>query len=93
MHIEQGGTTWVDFESEYAKGHIDIAPEVDIDYVNEPDEAGSFQPLLTVDGKVLRTEWPELRIGGKSYGKLAGKMQIQISRAGVIVNGEKRGEL
>jgi hypothetical protein len=55
-----------------------------------PDKEGTSRQVITLDGLAFAFDGAELKIGEKSYGKLAGEVQIEISSQGVTVNGEKR---
>ncbi|MBK7644546.1 MAG: hypothetical protein IPJ19_16125 [Planctomycetes bacterium] len=92
MQISEKETSHLGFESKHAKGSIAIAVGVRIDYTSTTTN-GSTRQLLTLDGKALEFEGPELLIGGKSFGKLAGEVAVVIEPGSVTVNGEKRGEL
>ena len=93
MQLNEGKPSHIGFESSYAKGTIEIGADVHIGYQSAtvmPDKAGASRQVITLDGKVLDFEGPLLTIGDKSYGKLAGDVQIRIAGEGVSVNGEKR---
>ena len=93
MQLKEGEPSRIVFESEKAKGSIEIAADVKIGYQSvsvSPDSAGVSRQVLTLDGEVLDFWEGELRIGAKSHGQLAGEVRIEISRQGVLVNGEKR---
>ncbi len=93
MQLNEGKPSHIGFESAQAQGMIEIAADVHIGYESvtvTPDSAGSSRTVITLDGKLLDFWGPELKIGERSYGRLSGAMQIQISANGVTVNGEKR---
>jgi hypothetical protein len=96
MQLNEEGTSRIVFESEEAQGSIEIAADVKIGYeslVHPPGSEAPSRQVITLDGEWLSFWDGELKIGKKSYGKLAGPVRIRISRDGVTVNGEKRGEL
>jgi len=88
MQLNEGTPSHITFESAYAKGTIEIAGDVKIGSQSIGD--ASPRQVITLDGKVLVFDGAELKLGEKSYGKLAGEVRIEISAAGVTVNGEKR---
>ena len=93
MQLKEGEASRIVFESEKAKGSIEIAADVKIGYQSvtvTPDSAGQSRQVITLDGEPLDFWDGELRIGAKSYGKLVGAVRIQISREAVLVNDEKR---
>jgi hypothetical protein len=90
MHIENGAKSSIAFESKYAKGTIEIDPDVSIDYRIETvtSSTGTTQRTrLTLDGKVLDFDGPELLIGGEGKGELKGEVDIVISSRGVVHRG------
>lgn len=99
MQLSETEASHIEFESAYCKGMITIQPGVRIGYASvstgpaKAGEAPSTRQLLTLDDKQFLFDGPELLIGPKSYGKLAGEAHVGISREGVVVNGEKRGAL
>jgi hypothetical protein len=93
MQLKEGEPSRIVFESGKARGSIEIAADVKIGYQSltvSPDSAGQLRQVITLDGEPLDFWDGELRIGKKSYGKLAGEVQIGISAQGVTVNGAKR---
>lgn len=93
MQLDDGAPSHITFESAYAKGTIEIGAEVQIGYqsvTRSPEEASASHAVITLDGQVLDFWGSELKLGEKSHGKLAGEVQIRITRAGVSVNGETR---
>ncbi len=93
MQLNEGKPSHIGFESPHAQGMIEIAPDVHIGYQSvtvTPESAGASRQVITLDGKVLDFWGGELKIGERSYGKLWGAVQIQITANGVTVNGEKR---
>jgi len=93
MQLNEGKPSHIGFESQYAQGMIEIAPDVHIGYQSvsvTPDSAGAPRQVITLDGKPLDFSGPELRIGERSYGKLSGAVRIHIDASGVTVNEEKR---
>lgn len=93
MQLNDGKPSHIAFESQYAQGTIEIAADVKIGYQSvtvTPDSAGASRQVITLDGKLFDFWGAELRIGERSYGKLAGAVEIRISAAEVTVNGEKR---
>ena len=93
MQLNEGTPSHITFESAFAKGTIEIAGDVKIGYQSitvTPDKDATSRQVITLDGQAFVFDGAELRIGEKSYGKLAGEVQIQISATGVTVNGEKR---
>ena len=90
MQLNEGKPSHITFESAYAKGTIEIASDVHIDYQSvtvTPDSAGASKQLITLDGKVLEFDGPELLIGGEKKGKLEGEMDILIGAPGVVFRG------
>jgi hypothetical protein len=93
MQLNDGAPSRISFESAYAKGTIEIGADVHIGYqsvTRTPEEAGASREVITLDGQVLDFWGSELKVGEKSHGKLAGEVQIRITREGVSVNGEAR---
>jgi len=88
MQLNEGAPSHITFESAFAKGAIEIAGDVKIGYQSVTE--GPSRQVITLDGQPFAFDGPELKIGEKSYGKLTGEVQIQISASGVLVNGEKR---
>lgn len=96
MHLDNQATSTIDFESVHARGRIEILPGVEIGYANTTVSSGSessSRTRLTLREQPFSFDGPELRIGERSYGKLAGEVQVRIGPDGVFVGGEKRGEL
>ncbi len=90
MHIENGAKSTISFESKFAKGTIEIDPDMKIDYLKEESTSGAGttqRTRLTLDGKLLDFDGPELLIGGESKGELAGTVDIVISSRGVVHRG------
>ena len=90
MQLNDGTPSHITFESAYAKGTIEIAADVRIDYQSVavmPDTAGTSRQVITLDGKVLEFDGPELLIGGEKKGKLEGEMDILIGAPGVVFRG------
>ncbi|MBK8177834.1 MAG: hypothetical protein IPK67_02820 [Planctomycetes bacterium] len=54
---------------------------------------GPQQSEWTLDGRKLDFLGEELVIGDRRYGSIRGETKIEIGPAGVLVNGEQRGEL
>ena len=93
LKLNEGKTSYVGFESSYAQGMIEIGADVHIGYQSvtvSPDASGASRQVITLDGKMLDIWGPELKIGERGYGKLAGAVQIRIDASGVTVNGQKR---
>ena len=89
----EGKTSHIEFESSFAQGTIEIAPDARIDYKSitvVQDNTETSRTVITLDGKALDFWGPELMIGERSYGKLSGAVQVQISRDRVLVNDEQR---
>jgi len=84
MQLNEGKPSYITFESAYAKGTIEIAADVKIDYKSSTDSAGVSKSLITIDGKVLEFDGPELLIGGEKKGKLEGPISILIGAPGVV---------
>jgi len=87
MQLNEGKPSHITFESAYAKGTIEIAGDVHIGYQSvtvTPDSAGASKQVITLDGKVLEFDGPELLIGGEKKGKLQGEMSILIAAPGVV---------
>ena len=96
MHLDEAKTSTIDFETAHAKGRIEILSGVKIGYVSVTSgtgEASSTRISLTIQDKPFSFEGPELRIGERSFGPLAGEVQVRIGPEGVFVGAEKRGEL
>jgi hypothetical protein len=90
MQLKEGEPSHISFESAYAKGTIEIASDVHIGYQSvtvTPDTAGGSRQVITLDGKALEFDGPELLIGGESKGKLEGEMDILIGAPGVVFRG------
>jgi hypothetical protein len=93
MQLNEGKPSHISFESPYAKGTIEIAGDVHIGYQSvtvTPENAGASRQVITLDGKVLEFDGPELKIGGQSCGKLEGEVDIELSAAGVVFRGGVR---